>query len=160
MKKELLSIVIIYSFLLIVAANAQNSKLEKAKQLGETARRMVCVSSTGTFTGVNYADETTYSAEFDRFGELLKAGADPNLIRISGFVPTEVSDGSAGMKKGQPFIAMLDDNKVIVPGKLGEVVPAKKGGMTLLKYLQANDLQDACELLKKYTRVKKAPSKK
>jgi hypothetical protein len=34
-------------------------------------------------------------------------------------------------------------------------VSVKKGGMTLIAYLQVNNLPDACELLEKYKRKQK-----
>ena len=115
------------------------SQLERAQELGETALRMgyvIVFKKVGNYLLMESAvvvHPDTLKEDMKKFEEELKAGADPNLIRIIGFQRP---------KAGSGFLSM---------GNPGKVIPADEGsGITLLQYCKENDLDKAAELLKKY----------
>ncbi len=72
-----------------------------------------------------------------RIDQLLKAGVDPNTIRISGFVSSSRTPMGGFAEK-------------ISSGSPGVVVPAEKEGMTLLEYCTTNKFDMVADLLKTY----------
>ena len=70
-----------------------------------------------------------------KISQLLKAGVDPNALRIRGFEPASRKPLGGGAEK-------------VSSGSPGEVVPTDKGGMTLLEYCSTNKFTEVAELLK------------
>jgi hypothetical protein len=127
----------------------QSRNWQQAKKLGEIALRMAQVprmrvdkvmpgGAAKTYIGqgmMMLSHPDTLKQDMVAFEEQLKAGANPELIRISGFVSYEIS------RDGMGFTG---------PAKRAEVVPAERGGMTLFEYCKANNLHKAIDLMKKY----------
>lgn len=78
------------------------------------------------------ADEATVIKKAE---ELLSSGADPNYVKIHGFV--------APQKKIEPFTTTYT-------GSLGMVVPANHDGVSLLQFCTDNGFTACADILKKH----------
>jgi len=74
-----------------------------------------------------------------KFREMLEKGADPTLIRIACYRPSQLK--SVGTSKDGKSMISMDC------GSPGKVVPAADGGITLLEYFTAIQLKEACDIL-------------
>jgi hypothetical protein len=112
--------------------------LAKSERLGELAIAMApkyqIVFIPGASGQLEKNESPTLHENLIEFRELLHGGADPGAVRILGFEP-----GGATPIGGS--LARLST------GKDGDVVPAAKGGMTLMDFCKANGLDGACALL-------------
>jgi hypothetical protein len=111
----------------------------KAARLAELAIEMAGTpSATGDKLGWHFHFESGASPDPEKLAEfrhLVESGADPSLIRISGFqAPSVVPIGNNGAGRTDW-------------GNSGYVVPAASGGMTLLEYLDATENKQAHDLL-------------
>ncbi|MGD0767260.1 MAG: hypothetical protein ABSB42_03455 [Tepidisphaeraceae bacterium] len=115
------------------------SPIAKAARLGELAIEM---AGTGSLTGNQWGWHPHFESgaspdpeKLAEFRQLVESGADPSLIRISGFqAPSVVPIGNNGAGRTD-F------------GSSGYVVPAASGGMTLLDYLDATENKQAHDIL-------------
>ncbi len=117
----------------VCAASAQDRE-RQAGLLGETLIRIMLGSSKGVYIGVDYGEGFDVKKDLARFRAQLKAGADPSLVRIAGFAPSQVQDGVASM------------------GQIGGVVSAERGGLTLFEFAKMNGLGAICAILKEHER--------
>jgi len=82
----------------------------------------------------------------------LSAGADPNAVRVSGFSPPRESCNPCASSTPPSDGGRHTTYEVWIfsPGTPGRIVPAEKGGMTLLEYCWKNRLISIARLLAEY----------
>ncbi len=117
---------------------------EPQKRLGELVIRLT-PKVEANFLGLTRTPSPTYEADLSEIRRLLGANVNPNAVRIAGYEPA----------KEDTQIRTPGDALVITssrsPGNRGHVVPAEEQGLTLLEYCEANQLDDAYELLKAHS---------
>jgi outer membrane protein assembly factor BamD (BamD/ComL family) len=116
-------------------------KLDKALALGSEimshAPQTYIQVNNFNMTGMSTARSDPTAQDLAKLKAMLKDGADPNAIRVSGYEP-------AGKKSlGNGF-------SIVSTGRPGVLVRAERGGMTLLEYCRAQKLNSIAKLLKKY----------
>lgn len=117
-------------------------KMEQAKELGEIALRMaprafleysaMPMSGQMQERGFGIEQPPTLKADMIAFRVQLKAGANPDLIRIKDYTPPERTAYTVSF------------------GSPGKVVAAEEGGMTLFEYLKAIKQYEALKSLKEH----------
>lgn len=113
---------------------------EPKKRLGELVISLSPVMRVSMGSGYSNATLEPQARVQDVLPELkrlLEAGVDPNTIRIRGFAPSSRKPLGGGAE-------------LVSSGSPGEVVPADKGGMTLLEYCKTNKFEEVAEVLKSH----------
>ena len=101
---------------------------------GEVTGQMTLLESEAT-----WKRPASFGNDAKKLQSQLEKGANPQLVVIQGFEPGGVSH--TGGPLGLRWVS---------GGNPGKIVPADRGGISLLDYCFANDIGDPCELLRKY----------
>jgi ankyrin repeat protein/outer membrane protein assembly factor BamD (BamD/ComL family) len=98
------------------------------------------MSTSGWYIPCSSADQITTKRsdptdeDLARLRAILSDGANPNVVRVSGFSPANVKKSDSG-------------SLMCSTGDIGSIVQAEDGGITLFEYCQINDLKSIASLL-------------